>query len=340
MREALLDLLLCPYCGGNNLRVETRVSGSTEIREGNVVCGKCEQARPVRGGIVDLLLDSLLAETYQPRKGKTGGECEGPGCADGGNEPGVRVGATSDRVSKRCDLDRGWVESTTTDLDSCFPLLGLVRGMKVLEIGAGTCWATSKFAEAGCECVATDILVSKKLECADYWFKEEALYFERVLCPMERLYFKDGVFDMVFTCSALMYAGDLPQVLREIHRVLRPSGRLAICAEPVVGVTALAARRRWKLEDSGNLYTLIQWKRALRSAHFTEVEVLFPHSVSRKLADPSRISNRRSLHFWGARVLSPLWKIERFRSLMTRDLVEFWLLVTPVASPFIAVARR
>ena len=44
--------------------------------------------------------------------------------------------------------------------------------------------------------------------------------------PAEKLPFEDGSFDTVVSTLVLCTVGDQPQALREVHRVLRPGGRL------------------------------------------------------------------------------------------------------------------
>jgi ubiquinone/menaquinone biosynthesis C-methylase UbiE len=46
--------------------------------------------------------------------------------------------------------------------------------------------------------------------------------------PFERLDFKDGQFERVFSMEALYYAVDLRAALAEIHRVLKPGGTVDV----------------------------------------------------------------------------------------------------------------
>ena len=58
MRRDALELIRCPACRAErtlNLTVESE--NEREVREGSVTCSACGESRPIREGIVDLMVD-------------------------------------------------------------------------------------------------------------------------------------------------------------------------------------------------------------------------------------------------------------------------------------------
>jgi ubiquinone/menaquinone biosynthesis C-methylase UbiE len=156
--------------------------------------------------------------------------------------------------------------------DQMLPKLALTGEEKVLELGASTCWATARFAELGCDCTAIDITRPKYygLETAEVWMDAKDIYFERVLCDMHNTPFDDATFDLVFACAALHHSSDLKKLFTEIRRIIAPRGRFVAMAEP------LAPLFRHKELDvnelkygiNENIYTIVEWRRALKRAGF------------------------------------------------------------------------
>jgi SAM-dependent methyltransferase len=60
----------------------------------------------------------------------------------------------------------------------------------------------------------------------------------------ERLTFPDGHFDGAYTMETLVHAPDPPAVLGELHRVLKPGGRLALFEYSMAPRAELTARQR------------------------------------------------------------------------------------------------
>src|SRR6185503_89682 len=52
----------------------------------------------------------------------------------------------------------------------------------------------------------------------------------------QRLPFRDGSFDVVFSHSVIEHVGSAESYLRECHRVLRPQGVLYLCTAPFLSV--------------------------------------------------------------------------------------------------------
>lgn len=147
------------------------------------------------------------------------------------------------------------------------------NGKRVIELGAGRCWLSAHLAREGACVVAVDILDDPVmgLACGRY-YHEEGVRFERVLCDMHRLPFRDAAFDAVVATATLHHSPDLPALLREAARVLRPGGLLLAANEPLY----LPLRRRTEEERRGaheGAYPLWSWLAVLMREGFRVMEV-------------------------------------------------------------------
>jgi SAM-dependent methyltransferase len=86
---------------------------------------------------------------------------------------------------------------------------------RILEIGAGAGWQARVFAAHGHGVQAVDLPGSQYEPWRDFPVAEYA---------GDRLPFADGSFAVVYSSSVLEHLNDLPELDREIERVLRPGG--------------------------------------------------------------------------------------------------------------------
>jgi len=109
---------------------------------------------------------------------------------------------------------------------------------RILEIGAGPCWFSAELSRlpAVVEVIATDVSPRLLKVLAPQVFgllRADARKITRMPTDFHRLDFRKASFDFVVCANALHCALNLPQTLRECHRVLKPGGRLVAVREPV-----------------------------------------------------------------------------------------------------------
>lgn len=101
--------------------------------------------------------------------------------------------------------------------------------LRVLDAGCGEGAPAPIFAEHGCTVVGVDV-DEPSLENAKTLLKHTAfggqVEFQRA--DMRHLPFEDATFDLVWSSAALHHVADKRAVVRELKRVLKPGGRLAI----------------------------------------------------------------------------------------------------------------
>lgn len=102
-------------------------------------------------------------------------------------------------------------------------------GWKVLDVATGSGNAALAAARCGCEVVGVDY-VPALLARARERAAAERLTATFVEGDAEDLPFGDGVFDAVLSIYGVMFAPDAPRAARELLRVVRPGGRIALAS--------------------------------------------------------------------------------------------------------------
>ncbi|MCA8980598.1 MAG: methyltransferase domain-containing protein [Planctomycetes bacterium] len=157
------------------------------------------------------------------------------------------------------------VEQVVADLD--------VRpGHQILDLGCGVGWATRILAQKapGAQAIGIDVapeMIAKAEELSSYTIR--ARY---EVGTFEHLDFPDEKFDHVFSMEALYYATDLPQALREIHRVTKTGGEVNVVIDCYAERESTHA---WGHTLGLDLHVLSEadWKQAFEHAGFTHVEL-------------------------------------------------------------------
>jgi 2-polyprenyl-6-hydroxyphenyl methylase / 3-demethylubiquinone-9 3-methyltransferase len=94
-------------------------------------------------------------------------------------------------------------------------------GLKVLDIGCGAGFMSEEFARAGCEVTGVDPS-APALEAARRHAAAGGLTIGYLRGTGEQLPVPDGAFDVVLCCDVLEHVADLPRVIAETERVMRP----------------------------------------------------------------------------------------------------------------------
>lgn len=101
------------------------------------------------------------------------------------------------------------------------------NNLKVLEIGIGHGTDLLQFAAAGARCYGIDI-TDKHLELTNRNFELRNLKVELVKGSAASMPFEDNEFDCVYSFGVLHHIPDVENVMQEIHRVLKPGGKVMI----------------------------------------------------------------------------------------------------------------
>lgn len=274
MREQFLEIVICS-CGSNSFTINTNLTDNNEIREGEVICGKCGYRYKIRDGIIDFMgtptsqiSDELRANLRELNEYKRGF----------GDEWILNLPFSPNFAFKKDYLFGG--NALLQDVDMLIQTLNLSQGMRVLDLGAGTCWTTNRLAATGADCVALDISREKfiGLESGDVFINHSKNYFERMLSSMEILPFKNESFDVVFAGASLHHSPDIKKVLSECFRILKPNGLFTATSERCKGILDKPKNIDIKkaIEDGlvvvegahENIYNIFEYVEMLTSSNF------------------------------------------------------------------------
>ena len=225
-----LDLLSSPCCHAALTLQEPAVEFG-EVWRGRLVCARCGAAYPIRRGMPHLYVEDAR---WQPKAR------EAARWVAFHKQRGIY-----DVVANAIDLrvpyypEEPWL-GVARSFDAGVRLLGPLGPATVLDLGAGRGWAAKQFARRGGRVVALDVADDDNvgLGRARALMDDAGVTFERVIGDGENLPLADGRFDLVFCAAALHHFSDLPELFRQIARVLRPGGRLLAIREPSLSVAA------------------------------------------------------------------------------------------------------
>jgi SAM-dependent methyltransferase len=112
-------------------------------------------------------------------------------------------------------------------------------GVRWLDLACGTGAVAERAAAAGASVVGVD-LAPTLIETAQARARERGLEIEYLVGDCERLELADASFDAVSSTCGVMFAPDHEAVARELARVTRPGGRIALANwTPAAGVADL-----------------------------------------------------------------------------------------------------
>src|SRR5512137_250915 len=101
------------------------------------------------------------------------------------------------------------------------------RGKRLLEIGCGLGTDLLQFARAGALVTGVD-LTPASVELVRKRFALEGVPGEAQVADAEHLPFEDNTFDVVYSFGVLHHTPNTQQAIHEVHRVLKPGGRIII----------------------------------------------------------------------------------------------------------------
>jgi SAM-dependent methyltransferase len=153
-----------------------------------------------------------------------------------------------------------------------------VRGQRVLDVGTGLSGLARQLVRRGCNAVGLDksdrrVAQQRELDVAI------DVRVEYVVAPAERTGLEAGSFDAVTAAQCWQWF-DRAKVAREVRRLLRPGGWLAIAHFDWVALPGNAAEvteelvgrynPEWLASEHGGIYP--EWLRDVRAAGLTDVE--------------------------------------------------------------------
>jgi SAM-dependent methyltransferase len=147
----------------------------------------------------------------------------------------------------------------------------LLRGARVLDLGAGECWVAEAIAQVGgaAEVWAVDAVPKQIWAAAAKYAQHPRLRF--VVADVCDLPFADGQFDVVVGNLVLHHVHPLERLLAEVRRVLTPGGRFA-AFEPNPLYGALVHEKTSENEAPLLPGTIV---RAARAAGFADARCTF-----------------------------------------------------------------
>ncbi len=261
MKKNLLKLLICPICRKDNLKlIKIRKSNNIEIREGEVQCKYCNEKFQISEGILNLLLN--------PNKDVL--------CEQKGWERLKKAVKNTDKLMlslpDACGEHKKYWKGQAENFHHIYSELNLKGDEVTLDLGAGRCWSTRFFSRRGCYSIAQDILIPKYvgLLTSDIYIYKEKIYFERICDAMEKIPFKDSIFDLVFMAATLHHSTDISITLKEIFRILKPKGRFVLINEPVKGIFRSEDNNNPEIEAgiNENSYRLSKYLKELKKSSF------------------------------------------------------------------------
>jgi SAM-dependent methyltransferase len=128
------------------------------------------------------------------------------------------------------NISRGIADS----IEHCVLRLNPRPGERILDLATGTGWTSRVVARRGAAVIGVDI-ASELLEAARRNALAANLPIDYQIGDAEKLPFEDGSFDAVVSTCGVMFASRPEAAAREIARVCRPGGRVAITTWLSVG---------------------------------------------------------------------------------------------------------
>lgn len=274
MRASLEPFIQCPNCRHSQFENALTDLQYSEFRGGYLACASCKKKYTLKDGIADFLADP----TPEILKESEGAHAEIRIHTKEGEK--FRVDKESIQRFKNLFLsmpygddsyffkEGGSFQNFSESAHRFYTLVDRWKigpGQRVLEIGAGFCWASRELAKKGCDLVSIDIC--NYLEIADLYIRDN-LFFERFYADMDVLPFKDGTFDIIFAAAAIHHSSDLEKTFKEFKRVLKPGGRLIMINECFIGLLEKPPANPEDFAFNDHYFSVPHWETCLKKTGF------------------------------------------------------------------------
>jgi SAM-dependent methyltransferase len=223
MRLEQLSVLCCPADHSYALEASASQTQAAEILSGHIRCGSCGAEYPIHDGIPHLISNEALP-------------------------PDVLAARTREQAARDGDAthydEQLPPRHTAIELGAIVSALRPRQGEVILDLGAGTGRLTVDLARGGSNVVALDLsprsLQMNRLKCQQAGVGTRVLHVVADAC---RLPIRTSVIDKLASGMMLEHISphdERKRSIEEIHRVLRPGGRMAM----TVYNYSLSLRRR------------------------------------------------------------------------------------------------
>ncbi len=231
-----------------------------------------------------------------------------------------RVSRFEDRVKGKEQEAKNYYLSTELNYQYAFDKLGITGSERVLEVGAEHDFPFLRaFREKGCDCYATNLFF--------FYEPDRPPGAHVVLGDMNRLPYRNEMFDVVVLSATSHHSPDLPGLLNELSRVTRPSGYVLLLNDPTHGAfkhaldrfglgTKLGGDRHDLVNE--NEYSVAAYRRLARASGFDITESFFSVYYDQKLRS-GQVSGVRFAPL--AKLVSFAWRIAPLRWLLQNTML-------------------
>jgi SAM-dependent methyltransferase/uncharacterized protein YbaR (Trm112 family) len=287
MRESIIEVLICPQCGKRGWSLQVNHRNAYEITDGLLTCSHCDCHFEIEKGVVNLL-DAPSVTVVSEIKGWQKFHTPERNPEQFRDEWLRSLPRLDSKVSNDAASVQAW-NSHGDNFDLALTQLSITGKERILEIGAGRCWATAVFARHGCCVIALDVVRTKYigLESGEV-FLDQAVYFDRVQSDMAKLPFAEGSFDIVFSTATVHHSPDLNEVFSEVARVLKRGGRFVAINDTVAGLfDGELDLEEISLGINEHAYSIFSYKNAMKSVGLAP-RIYLPASWRRQLDEGKR----------------------------------------------------
>jgi ubiquinone/menaquinone biosynthesis C-methylase UbiE/uncharacterized protein YbaR (Trm112 family) len=304
--DNLLPLLACPNCHGE--LVPEGLGGGDEVLLGTLRCASCAMEYPIREEAIYLIVpDASWKCVLQEAVSWKSHEKEQEFLTASGLQP-----PGSSAAEEYHSMHEG---ERHDSFEKIISGIGIAPGTRACEVAAFQCVQAQYISRLGADVVATDAWPEPMLYGAGRVCRE----FPRIICNAARLPFHSGAFDLTYERTAIHHFEDMGSAIREMGRVTRPGGRIALIHEPSHYIFGTTSNEKASGEDLAFLMgfneqspQFISYLKALFSANVRDITVhcsnpYFSAGVARLLARIGVNHTRLIATMFGTGITRGLW---------------------------------